>query len=1080
MIRKLINAACGVLLLASTVQSGWAVNLPSWVGSTATHNWKSRLGGVYWLDSRAVVKQAAPYLSQSARPVLVDIKSDAVGFGYRFDLNTWDAQSPVHTYYPWDGTDAGMAASPEDVMQILGATGNAEFILNIPIPLHLTNNPSSNWGYDGFGYTWQTPAFYAAMVQYLFGAAGPQSEWQNLPTTMDFFSQSASFNWADLRARRGHVNPYPAVAVIIGEEPYNLEGTSTGALYGPQAEKFRVAIRNRGYTGSLGLHVHDMGIVDDPTGGWFYPMMASLTASDFSFMDLEHYYQFSSVPEDFKRTFPVSVNPNGFQGWWLSHSSWKSDYSKYLWIEQDTRNAIRDDSAVSGLGDPSRWQLGFSEHGIQVTSAFTYNDMFSAMQWANWLAESMRQNITWDSGWTLLAEGFSHGQLQVRNGYVTRTPMFFAYQMAQELYGFDYLTNSYVSPMGSTVDGQGNAVQFPWTTVRSFRDPATGNIHLWVVNQSTNSSATITGFENWNVIGWKQLSGASYAANNPLGVAGPEPIQTVSVALPSLGQSLVIPPISVNHIILSGSGVTNPTDTLPPTVNMASPLNGATVLGSAVLVSASASDNIGVTSVQFKLDGANLGSAFTVAPYSGTLDTTAIANGAHTLTAVASDAAGNQTTATPVSITVSNVVSSLGLPTVSIAASPATATIGTGNNAILTFSRVGDTTQPLTVNYTLGGTAVKWTDYRTAAGDMPVSVTIPAGAILVNMTIVGMTNSTGANPETATFTLNADPGYTIGSSGSTSILISNAPAVTMPTVSVAATVPMAVIGTTNYGVFTFTRTGSTSSALTVNYVLGGTATKWDDYRRPVEGDMPVSIVIPAGASSYAMNVVAIGNEYGVNPETASVTLSADPAYNVSPAASATISIVSNAVVTLPTISVTASDASASRVGLDSGTFTIARTGSTASALTVNYALSGTAINGTDYNTLATSVTIPAGAASAVITVTPKASTSYVGSETAQLALSANSTYAIGATGSAAVAIAGNSVPSSIAKTGGNMKIIWSSVVNKTYRVAYKNNLTDATWTNLSGLITATGTSTSYTDTTASGKTQRYYVVYVTN
>jgi hypothetical protein len=159
---------------------------------------------------------------------------------------------------------------------------------------------------------------------------------------------------------------------------------------------------------------------------------------------------------------------------------------------------------------------------------------------------------------------------------------------------------------------------------------------------------------------------------------------------------------------------------------------------------------------------------------------------------------------------------------------------------------------------------------------------------------------------------------------------------------------------------------------------------------------------------------------------------------------------------------------------------VARTGSTASALTVNYALSGTAINGTDYNTLATSMTIPSGAASAVITVTPKASTSYVGSATAQLALSANSTYTVGATGSATVTIAGNSVPSSIAKTGGNMKITWSSVVNKTYRVAYKNSLTDATWVNLSGLITATGTSTSYTDTTASGKTQRYYVVYVTN
>src|SRR5579859_1527124 len=127
---KLVRAVIGVLLLAPAAQSGWAaVTLPSWVGSTPTHNWQPRLGGVYWLDSRTVVKQAAAYLAQSSRPVLVDIKSDATGFGYRFDLNSWDSQSAIHTYYSWDGTDAGTAASPEDAIQIFGATGNAQFII---------------------------------------------------------------------------------------------------------------------------------------------------------------------------------------------------------------------------------------------------------------------------------------------------------------------------------------------------------------------------------------------------------------------------------------------------------------------------------------------------------------------------------------------------------------------------------------------------------------------------------------------------------------------------------------------------------------------------------------------------------------------------------------------------------------------------------------------------------------------------------------------------------------------------------------------------------------------------------------
>ena len=473
--KRVLGAVMGILGLARPCRTGRRANLPSWVGATASHHWQPALGGVYWLDSRAVVKQAAPCLSQSSRPVLVDIKSDATGFGYRFDLDSWDSRSAIYSYYRWDGTDGGTPASPEDAFNILGATGNAQFVLHLPIPRYLTNTPSSNWGYDGYGYTWQTPQFYAGLAQYLFGTAGPPSEWQGLATTLDFFSQPADFNWADLRARRGHLSPYPVVAVILGEEPYNLEGFPEGAAYGAQAEQFRAAIRNRGVTVPLGLHVHDMGIVDNPSPGtWFWPMMTNLVASDFSYLDLEHYYQFSTVPEDFKRAFPISINPQGFQGWWMPQSQWRSDYTKFLWIAEDTRHAIGDDAAVSGLGDPGRWQLGFSEHGIQVTSAFMYNDMLSAMHWAGWLAESMRQNIVWDSGWTLLGEGFATAQLQVVDGYLTRTPMFYVYQMAQELYGLDYLTNGYVSAMGATTDNVGNAVQFPWTTVRTLRDPATG------------------------------------------------------------------------------------------------------------------------------------------------------------------------------------------------------------------------------------------------------------------------------------------------------------------------------------------------------------------------------------------------------------------------------------------------------------------------------------------------------------------------------------------------------------------------------------------------------------------------------
>ena len=104
-------------------------------------------------------------------------------------------------------------------------------------------------------------------------------------------------------------------------------------------------------------------------------------------------------------------------------------------------------------------------------------------------------------------------------------------------------------------------------------------------------------------------------------------------------------------------------DATAPTVSLSAPTNGSTVFGASVAVSATASDNIGVVGVQFKLDGANLGAEDTSSPYTTTWNTTTASNGTHTITAVARDAAGNQTTSTSVSVTVSNTTPDTTAPT---------------------------------------------------------------------------------------------------------------------------------------------------------------------------------------------------------------------------------------------------------------------------------------------------------------------------------------------------------------------------------------------------------------------------------
>ena len=115
-------------------------------------------------------------------------------------------------------------------------------------------------------------------------------------------------------------------------------------------------------------------------------------------------------------------------------------------------------------------------------------------------------------------------------------------------------------------------------------------------------------------------------------------------------------------------------DTTPPTVSISGPAAGATVSGT-VSVTANASDNVGVASVQFQLDGANAGTLDTAAPYSFSWDTTKSSNGAHSLTAIAKDAAGNTKTSAAVSVTVQNATSDTTPPTVSISAPAGGATV---------------------------------------------------------------------------------------------------------------------------------------------------------------------------------------------------------------------------------------------------------------------------------------------------------------------------------------------------------------------------------------------------------------------
>jgi hypothetical protein len=119
------------------------------------------------------------------------------------------------------------------------------------------------------------------------------------------------------------------------------------------------------------------------------------------------------------------------------------------------------------------------------------------------------------------------------------------------------------------------------------------------------------------------------------------------------GNSAASPGVTVNVNNSAGSN---------PTIAIVSPGAGATVANT-VTVTANTTDSVTITSVQFRVDGANSGAAVTAAPYNLSWDTTKVSNGNHTVSAVLADQSGNSVTSAGVTVSVNNAASST--PTIS-------------------------------------------------------------------------------------------------------------------------------------------------------------------------------------------------------------------------------------------------------------------------------------------------------------------------------------------------------------------------------------------------------------------------------
>ena len=191
----------------------------------------------------------------------------------------------------------------------------------------------------------------------------------------------------------------------------------------------------------------------------------------------------------------------------------------------------------------------------------------------------------------------------------------------------------------------------------------------------------------------------------------------------------------------------------------------------------------------------------------------------------------------------------------------------------------------------------------------------------------------------------------------------------------------------NTGTFRISRTGSTAAALNVSLLAPtGTAVAADYTAAPV---LATTLTIPAGQAFLDVVVTAIDDTAVGSFETLTLEIKPTTAYALGNA-QATL-FIADSDTPKPLVRMRVSDRDADESG-DTARFTIERLGVPTSALDVIVAMTGTAVNGTDYANISTTITIPAGASSVAVDVVPLQDSAVEGMETVILTISTSANY----------------------------------------------------------------------------------------
>jgi autotransporter-associated beta strand protein len=302
------------------------------------------------------------------------------------------------------------------------------------------------------------------------------------------------------------------------------------------------------------------------------------------------------------------------------------------------------------------------------------------------------------------------------------------------------------------------------------------------------------------------------------------------------------------------------------------------------------------------------------------------------------------------------------LPVIELSVQPRVVNENGPTNLFYAFFRNGSTALPLTVNYSVGGTATLGTDYTVlgaASFDNTVgTVTFEANSNFAIVEVVPTTDSITELPETVILQLD--------DSGTGDYIINTPLAVvgtivdeTTPFINLMLEPQVVVEGGTTHLFYDFSRSGSTNDALTVNYNVGGDATFGADYNQTGASSFTStagSIVFAAGSGTARLEITPLIDAIGESIESISLTLADSQTYAIGNNDFANGFIQDSPIIS--TIDVSLNRASVNEGGTDNLSYTFTRIGGIDQLLNVRYQIIGTAINDTDYNTLGTSITDP--------------------------------------------------------------------------------------------------------------------------